>query len=85
MGPPLTQHFQIQSLFPNEELSLRFFMRRRFNKSVISSLFRGAIVPQTNVPAERLARLLDQITLNIKQTGQFEGITGFQIIFEALL
>merc|ERR1719285_642741 len=65
---------KIQRLFPNEELSLRFFMRRRFNKSVISSLFRGAIVPETNVPAERLARLLDQITLNIKQTGQFEGI-----------
>ena len=73
---------QIQRLFPNEELSLRFFMRRRFNKSVISSLFRGAIVPETNVPAERLARLLDQITLNIKQTGQFEGIEGILIFYQ---
>ena len=58
-------------------------MRRRFNKSVISSLFRNAI--QGQVSCERLARLLDQVTHNIKQTGQFEAvITQHEFAFHIL-
>ena len=65
-------------------------MRRRFNKSVIATLFRSAIVANESqhssaVPIERLARLLDQITLNIKQAPQFEAvITQHEFAFHIL-
>jgi len=81
---------KLQCLFLNEELALRFSMRRRFNKSVIATLFRSAIVANESqhssaVPIERLARLLDQITLNIKQAPQFEAvITQHEFAFHIL-
>ena len=34
-------------LFANEELALRFIMRRRFNKSIIFTLFRNAIAGES--------------------------------------
>ena len=61
-------------LFPNEELCLRFIMRRRFNKSVIFTLFRNVIAGETPVPAERLARLFDQLVQNIKSSSDVEVV-----------
>ena len=57
---------QIPPLFENEELALRFLLRRKFNKSVIFNLFRNVISTCKNVGIERLCRLFDQL-MNTKR------------------
>ena len=57
---------QTPDLFENEELALRFLLRRKFNKSVIFNLFRKSIGNCDSVGIERLCRLFDQLAQKIK-------------------
>jgi len=59
---------QTPPLFENEELALRFLLRRKLNKSVIFNLFRDCLTDET-VGIERICRLFDQIAIQIKSGG----------------
>ena len=69
---------QMPPLFENEELSLRFLLRRKFNKSVIFNLFRRAIATSDTVGIERLCRLFDQLTQKMKQ-GRSKSISQAEL------
>ena len=77
---------QTPPLFENEELALRFLLRRKLNKSVIFNLFRDCLTDET-VGIERICRLFDQIAIQIK-SGGLKNISGTELclhVFQPLI